>query len=237
MNRIPFEKVQTTLAAVLRKLGFRARSRRHLRAPLCRDHRDGVYTHGINRFPRFVATIRNGSVESDAEPRRVAALWRAGALGRPPRPRQSERAGRDGPRHRAQPRARHRLRRAGQHQPLDARRHLRLAGCRGRLRRHLLDQHHAQSAALGRRRARHRQQSTGRSPCRAPAGPWCSTWPCRSSPTARSRATASAANCCPSMAASTPRAISPAIPAPSRNPGGRCRSATGRARGSPWCST
>ena len=41
--------------------------------------RDGVYTHGINRFPRFVATIRNGSVDVAAAPRRVAGF---GALER-----------------------------------------------------------------------------------------------------------------------------------------------------------
>ena len=35
--------------------------------------RDGVYTHGINRFPRFVGTIRNGCVDPAAEARRVGA--------------------------------------------------------------------------------------------------------------------------------------------------------------------
>jgi 3-dehydro-L-gulonate 2-dehydrogenase len=41
--------------------------------------RDGVYTHGINRFPRFVATIRNGSVNVNAAAERVAGF---GALER-----------------------------------------------------------------------------------------------------------------------------------------------------------
>ncbi len=36
--------------------------------------RDGVYTHGINRFPRFVGTIENGSVDVNAEARRVAGV-------------------------------------------------------------------------------------------------------------------------------------------------------------------
>jgi 3-dehydro-L-gulonate 2-dehydrogenase len=30
--------------------------------------RDGVYTHGLNRFPRFLESIRNGSVDLHAEP-------------------------------------------------------------------------------------------------------------------------------------------------------------------------
>ena len=79
MNRIPFEEVQQTLAAILRKLGFSA-----VRADACarlfaETTCDGVYTHGINRFPRYVATIRNGSVVVEAEPKRLAAV---GALER-----------------------------------------------------------------------------------------------------------------------------------------------------------
>jgi 3-dehydro-L-gulonate 2-dehydrogenase len=38
-----------------------------------------LYTHGINRFPRFVATIRNGCVDVQAEPRKLAGF---GALER-----------------------------------------------------------------------------------------------------------------------------------------------------------
>lgn len=41
--------------------------------------RDGVYTHGINRFPRFVSTIRNNSVNVKAAAVRVAGF---GALER-----------------------------------------------------------------------------------------------------------------------------------------------------------
>ena len=79
MNRIPFEEMKQTLAGVLLKLGFSA-----CRAEVCarlfaETTRDGVYTHGINRFPRFVATIRNGSVDPSAVPEVVG---RFGALER-----------------------------------------------------------------------------------------------------------------------------------------------------------
>ncbi|KAA6461046.1 3-dehydro-L-gulonate 2-dehydrogenase [Acidobacteria bacterium AB60] len=79
MNRIAFETVEARLAEVLSKLGFTAE-----RALLCarlfaETTRDGVYSHGVNRFPRFVATICNGSVNPAVEPRLVA---RAGALER-----------------------------------------------------------------------------------------------------------------------------------------------------------
>jgi 3-dehydro-L-gulonate 2-dehydrogenase len=73
MHRIPFDQVQQQLAAVLRKLGFYP-NRAHTCARLFAETTcDGVYTHGINRFPRYVATIRNGSVLADAEPKLLAA--------------------------------------------------------------------------------------------------------------------------------------------------------------------
>jgi len=79
MNRIPFAEVQQTLAAVLRKLRF-APDRADMCARLFSETtRDGVYTHGINRFPRFVATIRNSRVDPLAEPEVTA---RFGALER-----------------------------------------------------------------------------------------------------------------------------------------------------------
>lgn len=79
MNRIPFEEVQQTLAAVLRKLGFAAHRADTCARLFAETTRDGVYTHGINRFPRFVTTIRNGRVDPAAEPEVVA---RFGALER-----------------------------------------------------------------------------------------------------------------------------------------------------------
>lgn len=79
MLRIPIEEVEDGLAAVLRKLGF-AQSRAELSARLFAETtRDGVYSHGVNRFPRFVAMVRNGSVDPAAEPRVTA---RFGALER-----------------------------------------------------------------------------------------------------------------------------------------------------------
>jgi 3-dehydro-L-gulonate 2-dehydrogenase len=72
MNRIPFEEVQKTLAAVLRKLGFAGDRAETCARLFAETTRDGVYTHGINRFPRFVETIRNGCVDPKGEPEVVA---------------------------------------------------------------------------------------------------------------------------------------------------------------------
>ena len=79
MNRIPFDTVQQTLAAVLRKLGFSADRADTCARLFCETTRDGIYTHGINRFPRFVETIRNGRVDPKAEPETIA---RFGAMER-----------------------------------------------------------------------------------------------------------------------------------------------------------
>ena len=79
MNRIPIREVQETLAGVLVKLGMSAKRAQICARLFAETTRDGVYTHGINRFPRFVGTIQNGSVDVKAEARRVSGF---GALER-----------------------------------------------------------------------------------------------------------------------------------------------------------
>jgi len=79
MNRIPFDDVRETLAGVLRSLGFAAERAQACAQLFAETTRDGVYTHGINRFPRFVATIQNGSVDVHAVPEKVGGF---GALER-----------------------------------------------------------------------------------------------------------------------------------------------------------
>lgn len=79
MLRIPFQEMQRKLAEVLRGLSLSGE-----RAELCarlfaETTCDGVYSHGVNRFARFVAMVLNGSVEPAAEPKVVA---RFGALQR-----------------------------------------------------------------------------------------------------------------------------------------------------------
>jgi 3-dehydro-L-gulonate 2-dehydrogenase len=77
--RIPFRDVERRLAEVLCGLGF-SEARAELCARLFAETtRDGVYSHGVNRFARFVAMVRNGSVDPTAEPKVVA---RFGALER-----------------------------------------------------------------------------------------------------------------------------------------------------------
>jgi 3-dehydro-L-gulonate 2-dehydrogenase len=68
MIRIPYTELVETLERALLKLGFMP-ERAALGARLFAETtRDGVYSHGLNRFPRFVAMIRNGCIDIDAHP-------------------------------------------------------------------------------------------------------------------------------------------------------------------------
>jgi 3-dehydro-L-gulonate 2-dehydrogenase len=79
MLRIPFQEVSERLATILRGLGF-DEGRAQMCARLFAETTcDGVHSHGVNRFPRFAAMVRNGSVDPAGEPRVVACF---GALER-----------------------------------------------------------------------------------------------------------------------------------------------------------
>src|SRR6266850_6698457 len=70
--RIPYDELLDGLLRVLLKLNFE-QQRARLCARLFADaSRDGVYSHGLNRFPQFVRMIRNGIIAVDAEPELVA---------------------------------------------------------------------------------------------------------------------------------------------------------------------
>jgi 3-dehydro-L-gulonate 2-dehydrogenase len=74
VNRIPFDQVQTRLAEVLRRIGFSQEPARLCARMFAETTCDGVYSHGVNRFERFVSMVRNGSVNPQAEPRVVASF-------------------------------------------------------------------------------------------------------------------------------------------------------------------
>jgi len=70
--RIPYDELFGILSGILLKLDF-APDRAALCARLVAEaSRDGVYSHGLNRFPQFVRSIRAGIVIVTAEPKLVA---------------------------------------------------------------------------------------------------------------------------------------------------------------------
>jgi len=74
MPRVPFDQLHNALQAALLPLGFTPE-----RASLCarlfaETTCDGVYTHGLARFPRFIATTRSGVVVPANEPTLVSSF-------------------------------------------------------------------------------------------------------------------------------------------------------------------
>lgn len=71
-ERVPFETLHRTLAEILVGEGFSAERARECARFFAEASRDGVSSHGLNRFPRFVQNIRDGLVDPAAEPRRIS---------------------------------------------------------------------------------------------------------------------------------------------------------------------
>lgn len=76
---MPFADLVERLTSALLRLRFDAENAALCARLFAETTRDGIYTHGVRRFPRFVATVHNGSVQPNARPVRVSA---AGALER-----------------------------------------------------------------------------------------------------------------------------------------------------------
>ena len=65
---VPYNDLIIDLAGILTKLGF-SEDRADRAARLFADaSRDGVYSHGVNRFPRFARALRNQIVDPKARP-------------------------------------------------------------------------------------------------------------------------------------------------------------------------
>ena len=72
MLRVPYSDLYNSLLRAMEHLGLRGE-----RAALCarlfaETTCDGVYTHGLDRFPRFAEMVANGCIDVDATPTRVA---------------------------------------------------------------------------------------------------------------------------------------------------------------------
>jgi 3-dehydro-L-gulonate 2-dehydrogenase len=66
--RIPYQEVCDVLAHALLKLGFTPERARLCARLFAETSRDGVYSHGLQRFPRFLRGVGKGLVDVQAEP-------------------------------------------------------------------------------------------------------------------------------------------------------------------------
>lgn len=73
MPRIPYPELLQTLSRILEGKGFTVPRAGECARLFAETTRDGVYSHGVNRFPRFLAMIDNGMVDIRAQPELVTA--------------------------------------------------------------------------------------------------------------------------------------------------------------------
>ncbi len=71
---IPATEMKETFLAILLKLGFTQKKALTCAEIFTANSIDGVYSHGVNRFGRFVEYIKAGHVKTDAEPKLIQAL-------------------------------------------------------------------------------------------------------------------------------------------------------------------
>ena len=77
--RVPYGELKSLFEAILVKKGFTPEKAGVAAGVFADNSCDGVASHGLNRFPRFVSYIESGSVDPKAEPKLEAAF---GALER-----------------------------------------------------------------------------------------------------------------------------------------------------------
>ena len=74
MTRIPYEEMKAEFIRVLQKYGITGEKAELSATLYVNASRDGIYTHGLNRFPKFIKSIENGSVDVTAEAEKVESL-------------------------------------------------------------------------------------------------------------------------------------------------------------------
>jgi 3-dehydro-L-gulonate 2-dehydrogenase len=79
MMRIAYDEIVEVLSSILEKRGFTSSGARKSAELFTDANRDGVYSHGLDRFGRFLRHVSKGLVIPDAEPERV---WSGGAMER-----------------------------------------------------------------------------------------------------------------------------------------------------------
>ncbi len=72
MPRLSFQQIHSTLEQVLLALGFSDERADTAATLFTKSSEDGVLSHGVHRFPRFVTMIKNGSIDIEAEAKRVS---------------------------------------------------------------------------------------------------------------------------------------------------------------------
>jgi 3-dehydro-L-gulonate 2-dehydrogenase len=74
MLRVPYDELHAALYRAMQHLGLSDDRAARCARLFAETTRDGVYTHGLNRFPRFAESVANGSVDVNVEPTKNAGF-------------------------------------------------------------------------------------------------------------------------------------------------------------------
>ncbi|MEO3404222.1 3-dehydro-L-gulonate 2-dehydrogenase [Mucilaginibacter sp. CAU 1740] len=74
MMRVPFEKLKAEFKKVLFAINFTDDRADQIAAIFAENSRDGVYTHGLSRFPVFVDFVKQGLINVDALPTQINGI-------------------------------------------------------------------------------------------------------------------------------------------------------------------
>ena len=74
MPRVPFPELISELLRVVSRHGVPEPRAALVARLFAENQRDGVFSHGLNRFPGFIALLKSGHLDPHAEPARVGGL-------------------------------------------------------------------------------------------------------------------------------------------------------------------
>jgi 3-dehydro-L-gulonate 2-dehydrogenase len=72
--RVPFDQLKAEFKRILTELNFQPAKADQCAQTFAENSRDGIYTHGLNRFPSFVEYIQKGLVKPDAKPTKIGGI-------------------------------------------------------------------------------------------------------------------------------------------------------------------
>ena len=72
--KVTFEQLKAAFNRVLISRGVDSETADACAEMFARTTESGVYSHGVNRFPRFIQQLENGDIIPDAQPKRITSL-------------------------------------------------------------------------------------------------------------------------------------------------------------------
>ena len=72
--QVPYQQMYDTFLQALLKHGFTPEKAASCASIFAINSAEGIYTHGVNRFPRFISYIRSGYIKVDQGPSRIGGF-------------------------------------------------------------------------------------------------------------------------------------------------------------------